>query len=153
MRVGLGLIELIKVIKDIPTVRIVCYADDIAIFSWGPDVNECIQHAQNAVDAVMAQAAEHLLTLSPTKSETKIFTRKTKCWNLLNNVPQVSVSGVPVKWEFGAVRYLGVWLDHGLKWNDHIKIKCDKVSGLMNKISGATGESWGLRPYLGKYFW
>ena len=23
----------------------------------------------------------------------------------------------------------------------------------MHKISGATGENWGLRPYLGKYFW
>ena len=71
----------------------------------------------------------------------------------MNNVPNITVSGTPVKWEHGAVRYLGVWLDHALKWNDHIKIKCDKVRGLMHKISGATGENWGLRPYLGKYFW
>ena len=72
---------------------------------------------------------------------------------MINNAPRISVSGKPIDWEFGAVRYLGVWLDHGLRWNEHVKIKCDKVRGLMHKISGATGENWGLRPYLGKYFW
>ena len=44
-------------------------------------------------------------------------------------------------------------MDQKLNWNAHIKTKCDKVKGLMHKISGATGEDWGLRPYLGKYFW
>ena len=150
---NLVLNELIKLVKDMPTVRIVCYADDLAIFAWGPDVNDCAQRAQAAVNAIMAWAAEHLLTLSPTKSEAKIFTRKKKYWNLINNVTPITVSGASVHWEFGAVRYLGIWLDHGLRWNEHVKIKTDKVRGLMHKISGATGENWGLRPYLGKYFW
>merc|ERR1712001_815796 len=40
---NLVLNELIQVIKDLPTVKIVCYADDVAIFAWGPDVRDCIQ--------------------------------------------------------------------------------------------------------------
>ena len=150
---NLVLNELIKLIKSMPTVRIVTYADDVAILTWGGDVTDCIQRAQTAVDAIMLWAAQHLLTLSPSKSEAKIFHRGKKYYSLIETAPKIVVAGKPLEWEYGAVRYLGVWLDHKLSWNEHIKIKCDKVRGLMHKISGATGEDWGLRPYLGKYFW
>ena len=150
---NLVLNELIKLIKSMPTVRIVCYADDLAIVTWGGDITDCIQRAQTAVDAIMLWAAQHLLALSPSKSEAKIFHRGKKYYTLIESAPKIVVSGKPLDWEYGAVRYLGVWLDHKLSWNEHIKIKCDKVRGLMHKITGATGEDWGLRPYLGKYFW
>ena len=150
---NLVLNELIKLIKGMPTVRIVCYADDLAILTWGGDVTDCIKRAQTAVDAIMLWAAQHLLALSPSKSEAKIFHRGKKYYSLIETAPRIQVAGKSLDWEYGAVRYLGVWLDHKLSWNEHIKIKCDKVRGLMHKITGATGEDWGLRPYLGKYFW
>ena len=150
---NLVLNELIKLIKGMPTVKIVCYADDLAILTWGGDVTDCVARAQTAVDAIMLWAAQHLLALSPSKSEAKIFHRGRKYFSLIETTPKIQVSGKPLDWEYGAVRYLGVWLDQKLSWNAHIKIKCDKVRGLMHKITGATGEDWGLRPYLGKYFW
>ena len=63
------------------------------------------------------------------------------------------MAGQKIAYELDAVRYLRVWLDRNLSWNHHIKIKTQKVRNLLCKIQGATGNLWGLKPFLGKYFW
>ena len=150
---NLVLDELIVVMKSMPWVKIVCYADDLAVFAWGPDLDECIQHVQDAVDAIMYWAEVHLLCLSPSKSEAMIFTRQQKYSKIVDEAPQLVVAGKRLKYEPDTVRYLGIWLDRNLSWNHHIKIKMNKVRKLLCKIQGATGSLWGLKPYLGKYFW
>merc|ERR1712141_118686 len=111
--------------KSMPWVKIVCYADVLAVFAWGPDLDECIQHVQDAVDAIMYWAEAHLLCLSPSKSEAMIFTRKqTRKYNkILEAAPKLVVAGKPISYEPETVRYLGIWLDRNLSWRHHIKIK------------------------------
>ena len=50
---NLVLDELILVLKTMPWIKVICYADDLAIIAWGPDLQEAIQHVQDAVDAIM----------------------------------------------------------------------------------------------------
>ena len=34
-----------------------------------------------------------------------------------------------------------------------MRIKGQKVRNLLSKVQGASGRLWGLKPFLGKYFW
>ena len=65
--------ELVIVLKSLPWIKVVCYADDLAILAWGPDLQENIEHIQEAIDVIMYWAEAHLLCLSPAKSEVMIF--------------------------------------------------------------------------------
>ena len=121
--------------------------------AWGPDLEENIHHIQEAVDAIMFWAEAHFLCLSPKKSEAMIFTRQRKYGSILESATQLVVAGKRINYEPETVRYLGIWLDRSLSWNHHIRIKISNVKKLLARIQSATGSLWGLKPYLGKYFW
>ena len=82
-----------------------------------------------------------------------LITKKRKYNSIVESTPPLRVGGVPVDYAVGPVRYLGVWLDRKLAWNDHVKIKCTKVNKLLMKAISATGSWWGFQPYQGRYFW
>ena len=68
-------------------------------------------------------SGQHSLRLSHSKSETLLLTQKRKYYSIVESTPKLRVGDVPVSYALGAVRYLGVWLDRKLSWNEHIKIK------------------------------
>ena len=145
--------ELIKLIKPMDELKIICYADDIALVSKGPDLLDCVERLQRGIDAVEQWAQSHSLNLSHSKSEILLMTQKRKYFSLVESTPRLRVGGVPVDYAVGAVRYLGVWLDRKLNWTEHIRIKCAKVKKLLMKALKSTRSRWGLRPYQGLYFW
>ena len=106
---------------------VVAYADDLCLMAFGPDKDECIRTLQNAVDAVMTWAGTHLLALSPTKSETILFTKRRSYPTIIDTAAKIKINGVSLNYERGSVRYLGIWLDRNLNWADHLKIKTRKV--------------------------
>ena len=132
---------------------IVCYADDIALTASGPDLLDCVNRLQGGIDAVEQWAAAHSLKLSHSKSEILLLTQKRKYYSIVESTPKLSVGDVPISYAFGAVRYLGVWLDRKLSWNDHVRTKATKVKRLLMKAITSTGSMWGLQPYQGRYFW
>ena len=145
--------ELIKIIKTMPDIKIIAYADDLCLLSFGPDKDECIKTLRKAVDAVMSWSSSHLLALSPTKSETIIFTKKRSYPKIIDSATKIKINGHPINYARGSVRYLGVWLDRNLNWKDHISIKTKKVRGLLFKLAGLSGDLWGYKPLMGKYCW
>ena len=145
--------ELIKILKELDEVKVIAYADDLCLVSTGPDKEHCVSMLQHAVDEVMHWARKHLLALSPTKSETMLFTKKRKYPTIVDSTTRIIISGCPLTYERGAVRYLGVWLDRNLNWGEHIRIKTKKVQGLMHKLAGVSGDLWGYKPIIGKYCW
>jgi len=145
--------ELIKAIKPLQTLHIVCYADDVAMTCQGPDLADCIKRLQEGLDAVVQWAQSHSLSMSHSKSEIMILTKKRKYFSIVESVPQVKLGPHPVPYAFGSIRYLGVWLDRKLDWTDHVRTKCAKVKKLLMKAITSTGSGWGLKPYQGRYFW
>ena len=143
--------ELIKLVKPLEGIHIICYADDIALISTGPDLPDCINRLQRGIDAVEQWAAAHSLGMSHSKSEVLLLTQKRKYYSIVESAPKLCLGATPIPFAFGAVRYLGVWLDQKLSWNEHIKIKTAKVRRLLMKAITATGSLWGLQPYQGDY--
>ena len=145
--------ELIQLIKPMDKLFIVCYADDIALTSSGPDLLDCVDRLQRGIDAVEQWAAARSLKLSHSKSEVLLLTKKRKYYSIVESTPKLCVGDVPVSYALGPVRYLGLWLDRKLSWNDHVRIKIAKVKRLLMKMISQTGSWWGLQPYQGRYFW
>ena len=98
-------------------------------------------------------ASTNSLKLSHSKSEVLLLTKKRKYASIVESTPPLMVGGTPVNYAVGPVRYLGLWLDRKLSWNDHVKIKCDKVRKLLMKVISISGRWHGLKPYQGRYFW
>ena len=145
--------ELIKLIKVMDGIQIIAYADDLCLMALGPDKEDCIKLLQGAVNTVMEWAGKHFLALSPSKSETIIFTKKRRYPTIVETATKITINGEPLSYEVGAVRYLGIWMDRSLRWTEHIKIKTQKVRGLMCKLAGVSGDLWGFKPMIGKYCW
>ena len=145
--------ELIKLVKPMDGLHIICYADDIALAAKGPDLLDCVSRLQRGVNAVEQWASAHSLKLSHSKSEVLLLTQKRKYHSLVMATPPLRVGDKPVHYAFGSVRYLGIWLDRKLSWSDHVRTKCNKVKKLLMKAITATGSWWGLKPYQGLYFW
>ena len=133
---NLVLDELVVALQSLPWVKVVCYADDLAVFAWGPDLLEVVQRVQEAIDLIMFWAEAHLLCLSPLKSEAMIFSRKqTKQYNkILETAPRLVVAGKQIRYESETVRYLGIWLDRNLSWRHHMRIKGQKVRNLRHSL-------------------
>ena len=82
-----------------------------------------------------------------------LFTKKRKYPSIIDSTAKIKINGHPLNYARGAVRYLGVWLDRNLNWNEHIRIKTKKVQGLLHKMAGVSGDLWGYKPLIGKYCW
>ena len=67
--------ELIKLIKPMDEIHIICYADDIAMITKGPDLEDCVKRLQRGVDAVEQWAMANSLRMSHSKSEILILTQ------------------------------------------------------------------------------
>ena len=98
--------ELIKILKELEEIKVVAYADDLCLVATGPDKDHCIQVLQQSVDVVMTWAGRHLLALSPTKSESIVFTKKRNYPRIVDSAAQIKINGCPIEYERGLVRYL-----------------------------------------------
>merc|ERR1711994_568277 len=56
--------ELIKLVKPLEDLQIVCYADDVALTTKGSDLLDCVNRLQRGIDAVEQWASAHSLNLS-----------------------------------------------------------------------------------------
>ena len=83
---------------------------------------------------------ENGLSANPDKVELVIFTRKRKLGNL-----NIRMDGVPIR-SSGRVKYLGVWLDSKLTFQEHIRAKARAATGVLWACRRALGGTWGLGP-------
>lgn len=57
----------------------------------------------------------------------------------------IIINGVPLKVE-SCVKYLGLWLDRGLRWGRHINETKQKVLRYIHILKMLVGPRWGMHP-------
>ena len=101
------------------------YADDIVLLARGCNLGAL----HNSITACLALAGQWAnasgLTFSPSKSEAIVFT-----WRRRWLLPQLLLNGVPIP-RSTRVKYLGVTLDHKLKWGEHVRLRSNLALGLL----------------------
>ncbi|CAK1580392.1 unnamed protein product [Parnassius mnemosyne] len=127
--------------QSISKCRILQYADDILVY-----VNDkCIESCANAIEQDLLSMAtwlvDHGLELSPSKSNTVIFSRK----RVLPEI-QVRLLNYPLK-NIHQVKFLGVILDNKLSGMPHIIYTQKKCEKNINILRALCGVWWGAHPY------
>lgn len=127
-------------------VKIVGFADDAALVITGIDPHGMAQTLEHAIKKATDWGQANQLSLAAEKTVIVLFHRKKKPVE----PDPVRVLGVPVPYQEHA-RYLGVILDKGLKFTEHIKNQVKRAKQVLNKIRGAIGKLWGPTPNLMKW--
>jgi len=115
------------ILKIVPyNCRMVQFADDIVIF------------CQNKFSEKICSIN---LELSVPKSQFIIFNRARK--KILPDQLEATEGVIP---RSSTIKYLGIKLDAGLKWRDHINYLKIKVAKYMNILKWLMGRNWGIDP-------
>ena len=105
--------------------KICVFADDTILCSFGTDVDEVNSSLQFALNSVENWYSSNLFSLSKEKSVT-LLVRGNKI-----NEPgdlNVNIGGHPLKQE-RSMKYLGVYLDQNLSWNEQCDKLCVHIAG------------------------
>lgn len=119
-----------------PSVKISMYADDIALWTCGRNINFLQKKMQRAVNEISIFCKKWNLNISASKSAVMVFTNKQ------NNEVHLELDG-NVLLQYSEYKFLGILLDQKLLWKKHIevvKLKCAKRLNLLRCISGT---KWG----------
>lgn len=128
-------------------VMVAGYADDVALAISNDHAGELHSRMQKALNFVQQWCLGHGLRVNPDKTEMVLFTRRRKFW-----VSPPSIFGKQLQFA-KAVRYLGIWLDKGLRWNHHLMKQADKVTRTFWACRRLFGPTWGLRPHVVKWLY
>lgn len=112
----------------------VAFADDIILYSHGSRVAAIQSNLQQKFNQLQKFCADWKLKINFSKCEVILFRTVLsqanrdlrKNWKNLSIFSHVSNGNVQLRSSTG-VRYLGVWLDHFLYFNEHIKVQLDKA--------------------------
>lgn len=119
------------------------YADDLAILAIGKFEHTASELLSRALGIVDKWCAEAGLIVNPAKVVIVPFTRRRR----LGGLVPLKIQGADIRF-VKQVKYLGVILDHRLKWNKHIKHAIDRGKWALMSCRRMVGGSWGLKPKL-----
>ena len=128
-------------------IRVIGYADDILLFTYGKDSVILGEIMQNALNKVNNWGNKHGLVFNPDKTSTVLFT-KSRRWKEFE--PKLKLSGKNLKYGESLI-YLGLTIQKRLKWSEHIRKRIKMCNILLKKSRSVVGREWGLSPY--KLIW
>ena len=122
------------------------YADDGMFLVSGICPETLVDLAQPAVDCAVAWGEENELSFSTRKTAVVLFNwkRSLKLSKILR------MNGEELEY-VKEVKYLGIKLNHKLKWQEHILDRIKYCKGLMVRLRAAIGARWG--PSLRLMLW
>ena len=120
----------------------IMFADDTNLFVSKSDINELFATANKELEHLSHWFKSNKLTLNTEKTKWILFHSLRKKSSLPSNLPQILIDNVEIKRD-PVTKFLGVYLDENITWNQHISYICSKVSKNM-------GVLYKARNYLNK---
>ena len=141
--------DLLKLFDKDKEITIVGYADDGSIIITGNDLKRMYEAMNRALAKCQSWADTYGLDISPTKTEYMLCTQK-KSGSYKIPTEGITIKGCKVD-RVTTVKYLGVYIDHRLTWNEHINAKLDSARKMLYKLKNYIGKTWGPSPKLTKF--
>ncbi|KAK2718786.1 hypothetical protein QYM36_005955 [Artemia franciscana] len=139
------------ILADMPSIKFVLYADDLALWTEGSSPEACQPKLQGAIDKLSIWLNTKNLVFSIPKTTGMIFSRKI---DLRQDCLSINLTLYKQQIHFARnVKFLGMWLDSKLNWNVHISHLCDALEKRLNFMRAVAGQKWGAsRDSLRKLF-
>ena len=124
------------------------YSDDITILLRGPDLGTLCEMMQLALKIVSSWCNRTKMTMSAEKTQLMLFTRKYK----VTGWKTVRLNGVTLQ-SVDMVKYLGLYLDSKLLWNEHIRRKSDAAHRMLWQCRQAMRNTWGVNSKVARWIY
>jgi len=124
--------------------HILQYADDIVLFASNKDISLARDSLALSLESIFLFLASLGLSLSPSKSQSIIFSRKRKIEDPFAPFT-INDTQIPIVEQ---VRFLGVILDRKLNGTDYLKSLIAKGFRVANIVTSLSGVWWGAHPSL-----
>ena len=129
-------------------VKVIAYADDVALVASGKFVPVLRDLVQGALNHTTRWAKSCGLDVNPDKTELVLFTRK----NSIPDFPLPRIAGKVIKLS-AEVKYLGVILDRKLLWKSNVIDRARKSLIALYACKSMIGKRWGLSPKIVKWLY
>ena len=124
---------------QIPGVSIFSYADDLTILSQHPVVDTAADHLQQYIHRLEEWLTTNRMSVSPQKSSLTLITPFT--WEYRAE-PRVTLQGSPIP-VLPSTKILGVTLDRGLTFRDHISEVSARARSRLNVMKALSSTTFG----------
>ena len=127
-----------------PELALVLFADDTNIFAEGKNQDELINRVNEGLEALSKWFKRNKLTLNLKKTEYIYF----QCPKSKLPLEQgLKIGGEEIR-RVDGTKFLGVWIDEGLKWTGHIENVKKKIGLLLGVMGRARSV---LRPDVHRF--
>ena len=99
------------------------FADDTCLTYFGNDINQLIAHVNDRLSIIYDWCCFNRLSLNPLKCKFMVFSNRTYDTN--NAI--IRLANNPIE-RVSTFKYLGITIEDKLKYDDHIKVLCDKIA-------------------------
>lgn len=126
--------------KSINQAFISQYADNFVLYCTNKDISVATTSIQSALNTLSSLVDEVGLNISRRKTKVCMFRRGRSKHNV-----RIKLNSYLIE-EVYTVKYLGMWLDTGLRWNTHINETRNKTLRFLNLFKVLAGAKWGVHP-------
>ena len=133
--------------------NIICvgYADDGCLIISSKSISILYRDMNEALAMARNWALSYGLDLSPKKTNYMLF-KHDSVKSIKHLIPSsgLQINGKTLERET-QVKYLGITIDHQLKWDPHINSKVEAARKLLFKLKAFVGKTWGPCPEMIRY--
>ena len=122
-----------------PPVKMVCYADDITVWTSGPKIPQLESMINSYLRDVSIYLKENSLLISAPKSTVTLFTPDT---HQFQTHPDITLEDTQLPLEHSH-KILGVIMDPSLSFHKHCNYVMDRIDKRNNMLKALAGSSWG----------
>lgn len=122
-----------------PNIKIVGFADDVAVVVTGKTIEEITEDANNAIGSIRSWLMTAGLQLADQKTEAVLVTSRKKTETITLKIGSCDITSAP------SIRYLGVYIDARLRFDEHLRIVGKKASKVANALAGLMPNIGGPR--------
>lgn len=133
--------ELLEILTN-NGLEVIGYADDIAIMVRGNDDQIISDRMQEALNLIQEWCCDNNLGINPNKIVIVPFTNRRKL-----DFKTLALRGRTIELE-KTVKYLGIYLDQKLTWNQQLENIRTKAIRALWTCSMLYGKTWGLKPQM-----
>src|SRR5271154_29236 len=122
------------------------FVDDIGLIAIASSIREITNTLEQAGQKAIDWGLQNSVSFEVDKTEAVLFTKKRKLAKEANQA-KIRLAGETIRYNKEATRWLGLWLDSGLSFKAHYKIRLQKARKAEYRLKSIS-NTYGLSPGL-----
>jgi ribonuclease HI len=118
------------------------WVDDVGLLTWSHTVGSALRRMEWQYHKAEVWARQHASVFDPKKFQLIYFINPKVADQVRRKQKALRLENITLKPK-QAVKYLGVWMDRELTFEEHRKQAISRVNGSLEALKGIAGSTWG----------